>query len=484
MVHFTTDRAILNVTTDVVSEDELIRKKEDRAIVKRSASKARQLQAAEKSALDSGTPFNRVDAIRELAGQEVAAASEDSAAGLQIAIMPNGPEKEVETLKIGATNSGMTITANAAEESMPENVRRVVVEESGNQDKKIQSIQRSRKAKASGQEPGLKDSFMDAVTFFLPTAIGALGGALFEGTEGAVAGATEATKLSSAFRQHQLKREEIDQKRKEKEADRQQAQSLADLKASSKEEKPLKIDITSDLIHKKTGEQLFTRENRKTGGVDVITSDGKTVKASLVADKRLLEAKQRNDRLSAQHGGNVERSQLKAANQFVESFKSSNKEITTQIKQLDLARELISNNQLSKDQLGTFNAKAIFGETRITDEDVARGITSQSILNDIKDSPIEAMSGKLGPERKKASLHLLDIIRKRRVKQLRTSAFKQSSPLKAKASGFGKDTSPLREEFERAVNIFEEDKPEKEPSLISVQKQLDIIKRIKARRNK
>lgn len=58
-------------------------------------------------------------------------------------------------------------------------------------------------------EQGVLDSFKGALTFFMPTLIGALGGGLLEGTEGAIAGAEAATELAASKREYDMKMGEL-----------------------------------------------------------------------------------------------------------------------------------------------------------------------------------------------------------------------------------------------------------------------------------
>ena len=63
-------------------------------------------------------------------------------------------------------------------------------------------------------QPGsVSSQFTDALTFFLPQIIGGLGGALVEGTQGALMGAQAGAQAGQAYRAHQLQQEEMALKR-------------------------------------------------------------------------------------------------------------------------------------------------------------------------------------------------------------------------------------------------------------------------------
>ena len=70
-----------------------------------------------------------------------------------------------------------------------------------------QPVQRN---KIKQNRPSPKSEFQEAMTFFLPTIIGGLGGALFEGTEGAIAGAEAGTSLGESFRDYKMKKYEME----------------------------------------------------------------------------------------------------------------------------------------------------------------------------------------------------------------------------------------------------------------------------------
>lgn len=70
-----------------------------------------------------------------------------------------------------------------------------------------QPVQRN---KIKQNRPSPKSEFQEAMNFFLPTIIGGLGGALFEGTEGAIAGAEAGTSLGESFRDYKMKKYEME----------------------------------------------------------------------------------------------------------------------------------------------------------------------------------------------------------------------------------------------------------------------------------
>ncbi len=123
-----------------------------------------------------------------------------------------GTDQDVGVMLAVGNDPAKRLIAKGAE-SLPEQLRRTFIEDLNNPDKIVEDIAISKQGKQRGEDGNIKNNFMDALTFFLPTAIGALVGGAFEGTEGAVAGAESATSLGAAFREHNLKRADLDLKR-------------------------------------------------------------------------------------------------------------------------------------------------------------------------------------------------------------------------------------------------------------------------------
>jgi len=73
----------------------------------------------------------------------------------------------------------------------------------------VDAVAKNELKRNEGGTPSVKDNFMEAFTFFLPQLGGlAIGGAI-AGTEGAIAGSETAGALGASFREHQLKKEEL-----------------------------------------------------------------------------------------------------------------------------------------------------------------------------------------------------------------------------------------------------------------------------------
>ena len=228
---------------------------------------------------------------------------EDQAAKLAASHLPeDGMAQQIGGAVLTQTESGQREVASASE-ALPENVRRTVVEEAKNPDKVTQSIQRSKQGKATGSDASIKDNFMDAVSFFLPTAIGALAGGALGGTEGALQGAKDATNLASGFRSHQLKKEELAIKRGDK---------LNALKPKAVKHQQ------SDFVDKKGDPLTFNPETN-----EYVKSDGSKAVAGDFKDP--IDARQA--RSLVLRARSVKVSEIKAKHQIAKDTQLSDKQV-------------------------------------------------------------------------------------------------------------------------------------------------------------
>jgi hypothetical protein len=335
-------------------------------------------------------------------------------------------EEEEELVGVDPIAKGVEIASKIKAKSnahTPRAVKNQIGLESLNPDNVTGGAAQSQQDKADGKQPNVKDSFFEAVSFFLPTIIGGAVGSIIGGDEGLVEGAKMGEKAGTGYAKYK------------------QAKQAKAVKQ--------KVDITPEWVDKDTGEPRFTKQ---VGGMaKFIDENGKVVSAKSVENMSSRDARDREERLKNQSGKSFTNKEIQRATTIVKKFGDKYKDSKKQVMQLDLASTLVKNGALSRDQLATFNAGAIFQEQRKTDEDVARAVTSQSVLNEIFDRPIEALSGKLGPRRKVEAQRVFKIIKSKLTNQVIKSAQEYASPLKVRSSGLSK--SELVDEFLAEVGM-------------------------------
>ena len=170
-------------------------------------------------------------------------------------IHAEGQKRSLQMRGLAATTTkeAKPIVKNLIEKSDLSTAEKKQVEIDAKDPVKMQrAIARSDAAKQQGQQPSPRDAFMEALSFFLPTALGALVGGAIEGTEGAVAGAETATSLGASFRDHQLKKEEMSLKRESMKPVAKQV-NLQQSEFTDKEGNPLMFDPSAGKYIKPDG---------------------------------------------------------------------------------------------------------------------------------------------------------------------------------------------------------------------------------------
>lgn len=301
--------------------------------------------------------------------------------------------------------------------------------------------------KKTGKERkgGPTSQFTEALTFFLPQLLGGLVGGAIGGTEGAVEGSQLAGGSRDAFLKH-----------KESQGKSQLAQDKFDNQILQKDEDQAALGLGGGVKDKvgnnpqfrdtRTGKILF---NKTVKGIPGFYDDNdQLVKDDGVSIQRMesLDRNKRNTRLENQSSRNFKfksenderdfsRSQTQFRAKAISDFTKFTKDDKTALDNLTQVKKLLSRNMLSSDQLATSNAKAIFGESRITDEDVARADIAVDLLTSIRNAPVEALTGVLGPAKKKAAMKMLNAIQFNRTKELKDKAKELSNEASAQSGG-------------------------------------------------
>lgn len=119
-----------------------------------------------------------------------------------------------EAARIVATPRGRKFAQQLAAKTPMNSVQRDRINQKlkNNPEELIQAQSRNLAAAEQNKKSSVKDSFMEALTFFLPQIGGMIIGSAIGGTEGAVEGGEMAAKAGSDFREYKMKREAMAQK--------------------------------------------------------------------------------------------------------------------------------------------------------------------------------------------------------------------------------------------------------------------------------
>jgi hypothetical protein len=220
-------------------------------------------------------PWNQDPTPPEDEGSKALKAIGDSADQAAYEANNEGNNEGVSTL---ATTGDSKQTVNAFG-AAPDNVKRAAEGILNSPEETEKSITRAQSDRKSGREPGKVDQFVEAISFFLPTAIGAVVGEMVGGGDrgaGAVAGAETATKLGASYRDFQFKKAQLGQD-----------QEKIDIAKKASE---AKIDQADDRIDIDRERQL-TEEDRVALKYDEFKHKKKYDFAKLKADKDDLKYK-------------------------------------------------------------------------------------------------------------------------------------------------------------------------------------------------
>jgi hypothetical protein len=251
--------------------------------------------------------------------------------------------------------------------------------------------------KAEGKELGLVDSFLDSLTFFLPTALGAAIGGAFEGSEGAVAGAQQATALAQAKREFDLKQEELSIKR------------LKELKEGS----ALDLDKTANFQHKVTGEPIWQGVKEGNRGV-LVDSRGNEIDPKDVVDIGTARARENQTSIDRRHYSGKSDRQNRVIDSAFKGFVNRTDIMSMRESRLEIQRLkklLDSGKPITEGFISTWVAKGLQGQAgMLSDKDVIRAKipinVGQSAISAVK----EFFAGDMSDSKKRAAKELFKVM--------------------------------------------------------------------------
>jgi len=293
-----------------------------------------------------------------------------------------------------------------------------------------EKMQRSIENTIGNNKPSLTDSFMESLAFFMPQAIGAGIGALFEGSAGALEGASIAGSLAKEKRDYDLQRVRLEQTRTNRR----------------------KRDITPDFVDKETGTPLFTEE-QPDGTVKFVDDTGKIYPSSGVKSMREIQEEQSHLNKLERQAKNLDMRERMEVLDSVTEFRKSNDKDLEKIKSMDNVVGLInSNNPITSDQIATFNARGLFDEVgRLSDDDVKRAVPGAKLGIRVKNNISQFIKGDAAPEMKKIAAKLIQFVADRKRSQIEKALNMRTS--KNKANLLGVDQKLLKELYREELGI-------------------------------
>jgi polyhydroxyalkanoate synthesis regulator phasin len=321
-----------------------------------------------------------------------------------------------------------------------------------------EKMQRSIENTIGNKKASLTDSFMESLAFFMPQALGAGIGALFEGSAGALEGASIAGDLAKQKRDYDLQRGQL-------EARRQQQQ---------------RTDITPDYVDKETGTPLFTQEQAD-GTVKFVDDQGKVYDSTKVQSIREREMAIRQKAVGERQSKNLSMQDQRRLDARIKNYSKDLEKEVENIKNIDDLQNLLDSNTSITGLIEFKMAKGIANEVGNLTEDerkVAAQITGfKGNISNIQ----SYLTSKLSTMQRNEIQRLIDFIRPRAKKRIKSKVVQKSKAGVARIKGYSAED--FADELQSSLGV---DLSVKEPKKydISTEKALDIINRIKAKRKK
>ena len=296
----------------------------------------------------------------------------------------------VANTKIGESATAKAVNGNT---DLNKHEKQAINKDMQTPEKVVATIDRNMQTRSIGKEVGVKDSFMEALTFFLPQIGGGLVGAAFAGTEGAIAGAEEGGKAGAAFRDFKLKKAEFNQTERQ-------------IQAKANKAERGQVDITPDFVDK-NGQPVFSKVID--GQPKFIDQDGNIVDAKTLTSIKALSQDKKQAATSARQDKTINVGKVKATEAVLKEFRKEQSDVTTNIKSnKNIIQLLESGAAITTDQVATFNARGIFNEVgRLSDPDVLRARVPANLFTRVSNSMIEALSGSMGDVMRGHAINLI-----------------------------------------------------------------------------
>jgi len=324
----------------------------------------------------------------------------------------------------------------------------------------VNSIINNQQKAEVNEKPGVKDSFMEALTFFLPNIVGLAAGGLIGGAEGAVLGEEKGGKLGTGLREYKLKQEELEAKKVKKEDKK-------------------KVDITPDFVDVNTNKPVFTRETKS--GVEFFDSEGNVVDSSKVRPMQEVLDEKRQAAINKRQANNLDQREIDNILKNKKVFTENRvKDELGNLKSIGDLKALMKSNTSLVGLIDFKMAKGIAGEVgNLATEEreaAAQLIGYKGELSKLQ----EWITGNISNMRREEIEKLISVIEPNLKKRIKDKASKYASSASRRLKVEPEEY--IQELLDDTGFDFGDESQSK--SDVSVDKQLEIIRQIKAKRNK
>ena len=307
-------------------------------------------------------------------------------------------EEEVDKKKTDIVKQGV---GEKLIREQPEAVKQIVdatVEDKEVVNSVAQDIDLKNAGAAPEQRDGVSSQFTEALTYFLPTIIGGVGGALFEGSEGALAGMNAGQEAGEGFRKFQMDKERLG-------IQQQQAMQAGNggLGRYVNEDtgKPLQFDFQSGRF---------------------LDAKGKQVDPSKAIDKTVFNTQYRETQRKDRFEVREDRMGDERVETALKDFRKENQKIVDSVDTMDPIIDILgSTTPITNEFIAPFLARGVQKEVgNLSETDLANARVPMSIYERYKSDAKGLLTGNMSEEERGQVKNLITLFRNKSKEQLRT----------------------------------------------------------------
>lgn len=268
------------------------------------------------------------------------------------------------------------------------------------------SIDRNMENPKAKQGMGLKDQFLDALTFFGPQLLGGFLASGGKQDEYFVAGFNQGGKMRDAY----LAQKNTEAKLEVQRENQRQAASLN------------KMDITPDFQTKTDGKPVWSRQNPETGLPEFIDDTGKKYSATDVVSMRAVQDKARQESITGRHQQNLSQRDTDRVIKSMDNFVKRGDVMKT-IQAMDSTSPVInmlkSGQPVSQEFLAPFIARGVQGEVgNLSETDLANARVPLDLGKRIISNLSSYLTGDMSDAERDALVKMLEYVQSQKQAQL------------------------------------------------------------------
>lgn len=301
------------------------------------------------------------------------------------------------------------------------------------------SVDRNFETRDAKQGMGLKDQFLDALTFFGPQLLGGMLASGGKQDEYFVAGFNQGGKMRDAYLAQKNTEAKLELEREKK------------IKSAAF----TKMDITPDFQTKTDGRPVWSRQNPKTGLPEFIDDTGKKYSATDVESMKAVQDEARQKSITSRQEVSLTERKIDRVQKTYKDM-STRKDISRLIEAEDTVAPVInlleSRQPISSKFLAPFIARGVQKEVgNLSETDLKNARVPLDIVNRVKSDFSGWISGDMSSEERAATVRLLSLMRQKNQEQLEEKI--SSYATESEAKRLGMDKQDLENDLRQRVGL-------------------------------